>query len=720
MISNMSLGRWALLAVVSLCGLWLFFLEYLPPLQAVSMHSDLQGYHYPLLNFAWHEIRNGRLPLWDPVIYCGISYAGIIQEALTYPPNWLLFLSAPLTKGLLQKNLEVLLMLHLWAGFLFCFGWLRTRLDDNLAAFAGAAAFAFGGMPLAQSQHLGVVNCYVWIPSALWAIEKARQTSSLRPWMLLSAASAMAFLAGYPPAFLAFITCAVCWSAAVHGLRRGLVRSLASLGFSLLLAGVKLLPALQSAELRVYEKSYSGGLPHGAFTALLPFLPNYFDGALPPSGVLPWGDSLYVGGPVICGLAAIIAALALRRCSAPVAAPCLTIGCAAVLMANPFGAVDAAVSLSPSLAAALREYNLLPCVTVSLCCLGAYGVACLRRNPPLAIPRFGAICIALLTFAWCARLLAVWLPGGVEFASGWATLLDAAVATILACALLLAPRNGPASRAAAAAFVALSLIELKAFGTSRRFSAEQGHPDRKYRALRDMRTGGHAMAGMEQAVFDRLRAHPWHRVIVLDGMHPLDLHHYGLLTPQGFEASLPAQYRRKIADYVPWSTNRLFTPDPADRRFLDDFAVRFAICRSGGPAERHLLAMQHWLPLGSGSYYFRVFEYAAAQPLYRWSGAVSAPAFAPARRVFHLDSPGGGRFELLEQNLPGWSASLDGGPVRIERFNGVFQSVMVPPGRHELVFEYRPLELYAGAAISLAAWIILMAAWRRSGKPQTA
>lgn len=715
----MSLGRWALLASISLGGLWLFFLEYLPPLQRVSVHSDLPGYHYPLLNFAWREIQNGRLPVWDPAIYCGISYAGIIQEALTYPPTWLLFLTAPLTKGLLQKNLEVLLMLHLWAGFLFCFGWLRARLGDNLAAFAGAAAFALGGMPLAQSQHLGVVSCYVWIPPALWAVEKARQSGSPRPWIALSAASAMAFLAGYPPAFLAFAACVVCWSAAEHGARRGLGRSLAALGFSLLLAGVKFLPALQSSHLRVYEKSYSGGLPHGAFTALLPFLPNYFDSALPSSGVLPWGDSLYVGGPVICGLAALIAALARRRSIAPIAAPCLTIGCATVVMANPFGVVDAVVSLSPSLAAALREYNLLPCVTVSLCCLGAHGLAWLRRNPPMAVTRLGAICTALLTFAWCARLIAVWLPGGIEFASGWATLLDSSVAGVLAGALLLAAPSGAASRTAAAAFVALSLIELKAFGTSRRFSAEPGHPDRRFRALRDMRTGGHDMAGMEQAVFDRLRAHPWHRVIVLDGLHPLDFHHYGLLTPQGFEASLPARYRSKVADYFPWRTNRLFDPDPADRRFLDDFAVRFAICRAGGSEERRLLAMPHWRPLGSGIYFFRVFEYEAAQPLYRWSGAVSASAFLPARRSFGVDSPAGGPFQHLEQNLPGWSASLDGKPVPIERAGGVFQLVQVPPGRHDLVFEYRPIDLYAGAALSFAALTALMAAWRRSGKSRT-
>lgn len=720
MICCMSLRGWLALATISLCATWLVFLEYLPPVQKVSIHSDLAGYHYPLLNFAYQELREGRFPAWDPVMYCGLSFAGMIQEGLFYPPNWLLFLTAPLTKGLLQKHLEALVMLHLWAGFLFCFGWLNGRVRDRLAAFAGASAFALGGMPLAQIQHMGVVCCYAWTPLALWAVERLDGSRPVRAWLALAGSSAMALLAGYPPTFLAFALCVVCWAIAAKDRRRVLPLSMLGLGFSLLLAGAQVLPGIQAGFTRYYEKSYSGGLPDGLFTALLLFLPNYHDSALPAAGVEAWGDSFYMGGVVVAGLLSLLGGLGSRRIEGGLAAPFLTLGSAAILIANPGGSVDAVVSLSPSLAAALREYNLLPCVTISACCLAAHGIAWLRSAGPAPLPAWAAAAASLAAIAWSARLLAVWTPGGSEFASGWATLLDAAVSASLAALLLLAPAAGWRARASAAALILLVVVELKVFGTSRKFSAEAGQPDKRYRALRDMRSGGHAMAGMEQSVFEQIRSARWHRVIVLDAPQPLELHHYGLSTPQGFEASLPATYRERISAYFPWQTNRTFVPDPDDRQFLDDFGVRFAVCRSGQQWDARLASLPHWRALGGGNYFYRVFEYVEAKPTYRWGGAVHRLEWLPARRSFEVASEEGGAFILLEQNLPGWTVTVDGQPAALRPYGDVFQEAEIPPGRHTVAFEYRPRDVSMGGALSLASWAVFFIAWLRSGRSRTA
>jgi hypothetical protein len=708
------------MAAASLCATWLVFIEYLPPFQAAGFHGDLAGYHFPLFSYAWQELRQGRIPWWDPVMYCGISYAGITQEGLAYPPNWLLFAAARLGRGMTQKSLEVLLMLHLWAGFLFCFGWLRARTGSRIAASVGAAAFALGGMPLSQSQHLGVVCCYVWIPLGLWAVERARKDGSIRPWLTLSLAGAMAFLAGYPSTFLALVLCVACWAAAgARGVRDGLA-SAASLAFSMLLAAAQLLPTLQANLARVPEKSYSGGLPEGAFTYALLFLPNFFDSARPAMGVEAWRDYFYLGGTMVFGLGCLLASALLRRAPSALAQPLLTIGAAIVLMHNPFGLVDAVVSLWPALAGVLREYNLFPCVTVAACCLGAEGIAWLLASKPVELPRWAAPATAGLALAWCARLLWIWVPGGLEFASGWWTALDAAASAALAGGLVLAIGAGRWPRAAAALLVLLTISELKSFGTNRRFSAESGHPDKRYRALRDMRTGGHLMAGMEQSVFELLRADRWRRVIVLDGIHPIELHHYGLATPQGFEATLPRRYREKVDGYVRWRTNRTFEPDPADQRFLRDFAVGYLICRSGGPACERVAGLPHWRPLGAGGgYFFSVFEYTASQPAYRWSGTASPLEWQPGRRLFEVSSDGG-KFALLEQNLAGWAARIDGREARIQPWEGAFQAIDVPAGRHRIEFHYRPHDVFLGAWISLLAAAALTAAWARSGRSRIA
>lgn len=704
------------MSAVSLCVCYVFFLESLPPFQATGFHGDLAGYHFPLLNYAWQELREGRLPEWDPVMYCGISFAGITQEGLFYPPNWLLFGAAKLGRGMTQKSLEVLLMLHLWLGFLLCHAWLEARTGKRLAAFAGAAAFAVGGIPMAQSQHLGVVCGYAWIPMGLWGVERARLEGGVRPWLVVSLAGAMVFLAGYPPTFLAYVVCAATWALAGSRPLRNVLAVAAAVGISLLLSAVQLVPTLAANLTRMPEKSYSGGLPEGWFSYALLFLPNFHDSARPVEGVTAWGEHYYLGGTVVLGLIVLAAAALSRRTARGLEGPLLTLAVAGVLIHNPLGWIDRLVSGWPALGGVLREYNLLPCVTVSLCCLGAQGTAWLMGRSLPRPPRWAAAAVVMLAGAWCIRLGWVWIPGGVEFASGWWSLLDAAAAAALAGGLLVCIATGRLARLSAALLILLTLVELKSFGTNRRFSAEAGQPDKRYRALRDMRTGGHAMAGMEQAVFERIRADRWHRVIVLDGIQPIELHHYGLATPQGFEATLPAQYRQKVAVYTTWQTNRTFEPDPGDERFLRDFGVKYLICRSGGAGEQRVAALSTWRALGGEGFFFRVYEYARARPTYRWEGTATPLEWLPGRRSFEVASAGGGGFGLLEQNLPGWTARIDGRESAIGRWDAVFLRVEAPPGRHRIEFEYRPRDVRIGGWVSGLALGVFIGLWAYSGR----
>ena len=80
-----------LVAALSFIFTYLFFIEYLSPLRQVHIPYDLQGFHYPLVDYAFQALKDGRFPEWDWTIYCGQSFVGNIQAALFYPPTWLLF-----------------------------------------------------------------------------------------------------------------------------------------------------------------------------------------------------------------------------------------------------------------------------------------------------------------------------------------------------------------------------------------------------------------------------------------------------------------------------------------------------------------------------------------------------------------------------------------------------------------------------------------------------
>src|SRR5258708_12600304 len=73
-------------AIVSFLFTIVFFFEYTPLARRVHIPFDLESFHYPLADYASQAIRHGRLPQWDPTIYCGLTFAGNTQAGLFYPP----------------------------------------------------------------------------------------------------------------------------------------------------------------------------------------------------------------------------------------------------------------------------------------------------------------------------------------------------------------------------------------------------------------------------------------------------------------------------------------------------------------------------------------------------------------------------------------------------------------------------------------------------------
>ena len=67
---------------------------------------------------------------------------------------------------------------------------------------------------------------------------------------------------------------------------------------------------------------------------------------------------------------------------------------------------------------------------------------------------------------------------------------------------------------------------------------------------------------------------------------------------------------------------------------------------------------------------------------------------------------------LGDQCYPGWqlevcTAGQAGRSAKVLQTDRVLRGVWLPPGRHRLIYTYRPASFYAGAAISLLAWLAL-------------
>ena len=66
------------------------------------------------------------------------------------------------------------------------------------------------------------------------------------------------------------------------------------------------------------------------------------------------------------------------------------------------------------------------------------------------------------------------------------------------------------------------------------------------------------------------------------------------------------------------------------------------------------------------------------------------------------------RLTFRETWDPGWTALLDGRPVKIRPKTGVFLDVDIPSGQHELILKYDPVEVRIGLAVTFGGLVLLI------------
>jgi hypothetical protein len=96
----------------------------------------------------------------------------------------------------------------------------------------------------------------------------------------------------------------------------------------------------------------------------------------------------------------------------------------------------------------------------------------------------------------------------------------------------------------------------------------------------------------------------------------------------------------------------------------------------------------------------RIYENQMWRPRAWVEGAVNMPAVSWTPNRIAVQAMGPGQLVLSEAAYPGWRAWIDREAVPIESAAGLFRAVSLPAGRHEVVFEYQPLTLEIGGALT--------------------
>ena len=206
----------------------------------------------PEMELAGDELRQGRLPTWNPHARTGAPLHAHGLIGLCYPPNWIaLSATDP------QSRLVLLAWISLALGGVLAFGLLRRVGLVVLPAWFGAMVFQLSGPMAANSFFWMRLASYVWLPGVLWALLCLARGERMRPLPLCAVAGsfAMTWLGGFPPfaittsVFAGFLLLWLVGERVVAGARAEAARLGLRLGCGLvlgaLLAMPQVLPSMQ-------------------------------------------------------------------------------------------------------------------------------------------------------------------------------------------------------------------------------------------------------------------------------------------------------------------------------------------------------------------------------------------------------------------------------------------------------------------------------------------
>lgn len=686
--------------------------------------GDIGSLIMPWFQFQAGEWHQWRFPMWDPNSWAGQPLFGQAQPGAAYPINWLLFW-IPLDHGWLRQDVLhwFYVLVHYLAG-LTSYALCRELGRSRLASVLGGIVYSLAGY-VAYTDWPQMLHGAVWAPLVfLFLFRAERGPRPIANAVLSGFFLGVTWLAGHHQMqiFLSLAAAAMWVWVSVRN-RKLMMCAALSMAVAVLTSGFQTLPAAEYGRLAV--RWVGADEPQG-LGETVPY-PVHEQYALKPisligifvAGVEHGPYDAYVG-VVALTFGVLGATLWWREKRVRWLATIALCGIVFALGGNSvFHGMLYALAPLVEKARVPEAATLL--FAVGLAPLAAFGLDGIRGDGSsvgsltvAALGGFGAVLGFGALFLYAARM---------PFDERW---IITALCAILAAGLLTAWRAGAISgRAGSAAAMGLVLFELGNVTDYNLATADRKTHPYLYQ-LADH---------FDLASYVRGQGEPAR--IVYDGKAiPYNIGDwYGIEAFNAYAASVPASLWR----------HQVFTP-----RVQDILGIRYYFGLTPQRADLR--------EVFQGRSGMKIFENPKAFPR-AWAvhGAVDAadwqqaramladPAFDARRRVFLIggsapkmdvcdgdevwmphhqpnyvairaDMQCRGMLILTDNWFPGWSATVDGRPARIEKAYGAFRGVVVEAGDHTIEMKYRPWSVFVGAAMTAAgALMTLLAASRNTG-----
>jgi hypothetical protein len=708
--------------------------------------SDAGLQFYPWFDFLGDSVRDGHLPEWNPYLLGGVPFTPNGYVTSYYPPYLLAAVMDP------RDAYTLFVALHLVIAAIGVYAFSRVLGVRPLAAWIGGLGAFTALYWVHWSLHLNHSSGMAWLPAVLAASEWAIMRPGRRSAAVLALVFALWWLGGGVQytyygslALLAYVAFSLARRLRIDA--RAAARSLAALGAGLglgvLLAAPLLLPTARISDTVVREVE-----PVRALTAThLPLVDTLLL-VVPDARGNPVADVVYRGYPSWLLETPFVGVVALMLACVGVATVrrrhlALALGAGTVLLLGftgwPHELLYDVVPGYDRFRNSSRWFAVLPAFALPLAALGADALLAGRRRARLAL--YAATAVAGAAILAYAGWVAADASSPKRFFAAVLAASLAPLAAVVAVALLAARRGA----LAVALLVGALLFETGV------------HSATWYPFVRE------SEAYPQLPFADAIEARGGRMIRVASGLTPLgpfppDLPMtYGLTDAGGQDVLFPSvydRYLRLIEDHGNYVSDTNTAPPLVDPRRLDSPLVRaldvrtavveqavvmpagfpriasdgidaYAVTSSLGPAvlvpdarpatDEEMwsrIADPTWDPAASAA------VLGLARPVRGGRGTVTRLSSSDDRDAWRVVAPRGGLLRVSGNYDSGWKAAVDGRATPVLRADGIFRSVVVPAGTHEVRFAYtnsaeRRGRIVGAAALVVVALLLLPARRRR-------
>lgn len=708
---------------------------------------------YPIKKLAIEQIKNLEMPLWNPYNFSGNPLLASYQSAIFHPLSFMFFFLPQIDAW------SIIIILLPFLASIFTYYFLKELSLSRKSSFFGAVIFAFSGFMIVWWEEM-FMSAYsaLFLPLVLYGIEKLYKKITVFSFVLLTLALTFSILSGFFQMTLYIWIFSFVWLIFRYSKERKtevLIYSVAAYVLALLISAIHLIPSFEafqlsargSTDIKNIFQEYFLQLPQLAtFIA-----PDYFGN---PGTYNFLGRGFFYEKVVFVGIPALFFALfeifsfknnTTKEKFLKIAF-ILTFSLAFNLPTSWFILYDLKIPflsvILPSRITLLSTF----CLTV----LAAYGIERFfkeKNKKKILIVSF--LLFASITFMWVYGYF-YWKNEPLSVFSK-VLLKNMIVPTIIftSCLVLISLyyfRN-KLKNYVIFSFIFLSFLSSFYFASKYLYfsDADFVFPSNNVISQLQKISGINRFWGVGNGYIDKNFAT-----------------YFNFFSPEGFDAYyikrygellFAAQNKGKLSDQIPRTDASLtgtkdindIPKDLSRKRLMYLLGVKYIVAENTNVNKskdlvniwsdskftiyenktvlpRAFLTNQYKVIENSQGILDNIFnntldlsqvvileEYPnLVSKVKEFKGNAKVISYKHSKVIIESDSNHQGILFLSDNYYPGWKAFVDNKEAKIYRANYSFRGVVVPQGKHTVIFEYKPKSFYIGAFVSLSGIIIIL------------